>query len=321
MAEQKLLALPGGRTLAYADAGNTSSSTIVVFFHGMFSIGDARRPSPVLMDMGVHFVTPTLPGWGTSSSPLGSMSYATSLASDITALINHLHPDKNGLKLYICGGSYGTVPAQMLYGASYDDFPLGRNIVAVLIIGPFSPFHCDANYTKSMSWASYLSVGPPSRMLPFKIVPRLTQIVMARRVNTPERAASFIGEILFGKMNESERNLFDQWRESKGLAEGQIEREMGQNVAQSVARTWEGFLDVSNVLHSEWGGFIPNGLDEEHARAPIFICWAKDDDLAPPAWAAYLVENYKNVRTMEIEGGHLAALYHLDEIWAQLMKI
>lgn len=111
MNEPKFLALSGGRTMAYANAGDTSSSTAVLFFHGFFSAGDASRPSPVIIEKGVHFVAPTLPGWGQSSPPNNTLTYAASLAADITALLNHLYPRSTDLKLYIGGGSYGTVSA------------------------------------------------------------------------------------------------------------------------------------------------------------------------------------------------------------------
>jgi hypothetical protein len=61
--EEKLLVLPDGRTLAYSDAGNASSSTLVIYLHGMFTVGDAKRPPPVMLEKGAHFVAPTDASW------------------------------------------------------------------------------------------------------------------------------------------------------------------------------------------------------------------------------------------------------------------
>lgn len=114
---QKHLALNGGRSIAYAEAGDLNSNTLVIFFHGVFAIGNASRLSPVLVEKAVHFLAPTLPGWGESSSVPPSSTFASCLTEDMNALITHLHPDTSQLKIYICGGSYGTVAAQILYGA------------------------------------------------------------------------------------------------------------------------------------------------------------------------------------------------------------
>jgi pimeloyl-ACP methyl ester carboxylesterase len=321
MSEEKKLALPGGRTLAYADSGNLSSSSIFLFFHGAFSVGKITRTSPILNDKGIHFVAPTLPGWGNSSAPARDITYATSLATDIHTLINHLHPNGADLKLYIGGGSYGTVAAQILYGASYEVFPPGRNIVGLLLITPFTPFHCNKNYTKYMSWKNYISIGPPAQCLPGKLLPRFGKLFLAAKLGTVEGAEMFIRQTLFDKMEESERNAFARWRDSKGLAEGQLEHEMAQNVVRSVAKGWDGFLDIPNVLHSDWGGFTPAGLDNEHGRRPILVVTSKGDVLAPEAWATYLVNNYKNARMKVIEGGHLAPRFHLDDILEEFIEL
>ena len=321
MSEQKLLDLPGSRKLAYAEAGDAKNSTLVILFHGAFGIGDVRQKSSVLLDKGVHFVAPTLPGWGKSSNPRDSTSYVASLAADITALIDHLHPNTPNLRLYIAGGSYGTVHAQMLYGASFDVFPYGRNLVALLVIGPFSPPHCHKDYAKDMSWSNYISVGPPSRYIPFNLVSRLGKLFISSKVSKPENASAFIRDMLFRKSNESERELFEQWRESRGLNDGQLEAEMGENIAASIAETWDGFMAIGHVIHSGWGGFCPCDLDDEHSQRPVLICWGRDDDMAPPSMAKYLVANYKNAQGMEYGGGHLAPLYHMDEIWEKFLEL
>lgn len=66
--EDKSLALPNGRTLAYADNGNTSSSSVVLFLHGAFSVGDASRLPHVLIEKKCPFCS-SVPALWNSNRP------------------------------------------------------------------------------------------------------------------------------------------------------------------------------------------------------------------------------------------------------------
>jgi pimeloyl-ACP methyl ester carboxylesterase len=319
--EDKRLTLPGGRTLAYADTGNTASSTLVLFFHGAFGIGDASKPSPVLLEKNIHYVAPTLPGWGSSSPIIPATSYASVLAGDITALITHLHPDMHDLKLYIGGGSFGTVPAQILYGAPYDVFPLGRHIAALLLVAPLSPPHCHKNYTRHLSWENYFMIGPPPHFVPFNLIPRLAKYLVQGKIKTAEAAEAFIRTTFFDQMDESELDAFARWRDIHEFEEGQAERWMADGVVRSVAKTWAGFLDIPDILHSGWGGFCPETLDDEHSDPPVLVVTSTRETLAPKPMADWLVASYKNVSMKLIDGGHIASLFHLNEIWKEFLEL
>ena len=62
-APEKFFKLPDGRTLAYAESGNSSSSTLVIYMHGAFTVGRASD-SKTLMEKDVHCISPTLPRMG-----------------------------------------------------------------------------------------------------------------------------------------------------------------------------------------------------------------------------------------------------------------
>lgn len=316
-APEKLLSLSNDRVLAYSECGDLSSKTVIIFFHGMFGIGTAT-PEPVLVKHGVHYVAPTLPGWGNSSSLPPSTPFHLGLAHDISALLQHLHldADDKDVKLYISGGSFGTVPAQMLYGASYDNFPYGRRIAGVMLGAPLSPFRNHKEYSKSMPISTYVLLGM-SPYVPFKLLPRMMKLAMQGKMQKLETTQAFMGETLFNKMDEAELAAFKKWREDTGKAEGEFEKSMAQNAMRSVAKTWDGFLEAPGILHSDWG-FHPATLDEEHAK-PILIVSSQGDDMAPVNIAEWLAANYKNSRLKVVEGGHLAILYHLEEVWEELL--
>ncbi|KAJ7682947.1 hypothetical protein B0H17DRAFT_1074728 [Mycena rosella] len=258
-------------------------------------------------------------GWGFSSPRPSSMGYTQALASDMTELINHLHPNSPDLRIYIAGGSYGSIPAQMLYGAPFDAFPLGRNIVGCLLAAPFSPFKWHGDYTKSMTWSNYVSIGPLARMLPFQPLQRIAVVGLSLKLNTVDKAETFIRQLLFDDASEEERAAFARWRESRGLEEGVFERQMATNMVKSISKSWAGFIEIADVAHSDWG-FRPDRLDDAHTTGrPMIIAASADDDLGPDM-ANWLKANYRNSKLKWVPGKHLSTLYEIDNLWAELLE-
>ncbi|KAL0571796.1 hypothetical protein V5O48_010170 [Marasmius crinis-equi] len=313
---EKLLTLPDGRTLAYDDNGDRSSSTMIVFLHGLFGIGRADRVLEPFRDKGYHIVNPTLPGFGLSSPRDKSVPYAVAFSRAITALVDHLHPNDPNLRIYLAGGSYGTVPAQILYGLPFDVFPYGRNIVGCMLLAPLSPFKYDKEYTKGMIWSNWISVGPPSQIIPFHLIQRLMVMGVGMKVNTVEKAEGLLRKMLFDTATETEKAAFAVWREREGLSEGQWERTMAENMMKSFSTTWDGFMEGADVLHSDWG-FVPNQLDKEHVKRPLMIVASESDPLGPHM-ATWMGENYKNSTLKWLDGGHIAGTYALTDLWREM---
>ncbi|KAG1755835.1 Alpha/Beta hydrolase protein [Suillus lakei] len=315
-----LLPLRDGRTLAYEEAGNLSSKTIVLYLHGFFTFGDASETTPVLFSKNVHFITPTLPGWGSTSPPPPSTPYRDCLTSDMTTLLSHLYPDSNGrdIKLYVAGGSLGTVSAQILYGAPYDKFPFGRCILGVLLLGAITPFRYHKDYAKDMTWTHYILPGPIGHYIPFNLLTHLIKFVLVRKLSTIEGAEASLRETVFDRMDQAEREAFAKWSEERGKVPEDLVRKMAENVLKSTSKSWEGFMLTPPLLHSDWG-FQPDALDEEHSRPRVLITASKDDHMSPVAYAYYLAATYKNARIKHIDGGHMSVSYHMDEVWAEFL--
>ncbi|KAG0705515.1 Alpha/Beta hydrolase protein [Suillus ampliporus] len=316
---ERLIPLRNGRTLAYTEAGNLSSKTVVLHFHGLFTVGDASRTSPAILSKNIHFVMPTLPGWGNTSPPPPSTLYHDCITSDMTALLSHLYPNSNGsgIKLYIGGSSFGTVPAQILYGAPYDKFPFGRCISDVLLCAALSPFRYHKDYTKSMAWPYYVVVGPVSHYIPFNLVTHLVKFMLARQEVTVESAEAGFREH-FNKMDKAEREVFASWCEGRGSGPEDMARYLAEHRVKSTSKSWEGFLLMPPLLHSDWG-FRPDALDEEHSRPRVLLTASKDDNICPMAYAHYLAANYKNARIRNVHGGHLSMVYQMDDVWAEFL--
>lgn len=318
--QDKRLPLPSGRTLAYADNGNTSSSTVLLFLHGAFSVGDASRLSPVHVEKHVHLVTPTLPGWGETSPVPHPSQYAATLISDIQALLAHLHQNDPKLKLYLCGHSIGCIAAQILYGAPYDIFPFGRRIAGLILLAPSTPPHCHKDYAKLVSWSSYFMTGPASQYIPFNLLARLTKCLLTNKLKEEHSAELFVRTAVFNTLTDSESETFARWRDVNGIGEGQLEREWAGNAVRSVAQTWQGFLDMAAVYHSGWGGFCPHTLDEEHSKPPVIIITCTNDATSPKGMAEWMSHNYTHATLKIVEGGLLAAYLTMDQVWRDILQ-
>ncbi|TXT12765.1 uncharacterized protein COLE_03175 [Cutaneotrichosporon oleaginosum] len=313
---EHILALPNGRQLEYADGGDISSGVVFLFFSGLFSVGMVAELPYAVTRLGAHYISPSPTGMGrTSPRPL-STPYHLNLIADIRALLDHTHPE--GIKaLYLGGGSYGTAMAQMLHGAPYDQFPQGRAIKATLLMAGFSPFRYHTDYAQCLSWPNYISVGPPST-LPFRFMQRLFSSVIAPKLRTVEGSRVFLSQTIFDKMNSDERAVMDSWLHTRSKTYHEFITTMAENNVRSVANTWEGFMEVSEVLHSDWG-FDPRTLDDAHAK-PILVVSGAADDMGG-ATNQWITDSYPNAILRTVPGGHIAGLFYMDELWDQLVTL
>ena len=248
--EEHILDLGAGRQLAYAHNGPAASRVVILFFSGLFSVGTAPDVPEPCRDLGAHWISPTLPGMGNSSSRAPGEVYHVALARDMTALLSHLYPTGDFDTLYVAGGSYGTVQAQMLYGAPYDIFPAGRKIAGCVLLAGFSPFKYHKDYAKTLNWQNWVSVGPPSQ-LPFRLLQRLVSIVMASKLKTVDGAKAFLHQMLFSKMDDDERGMLAECLRKRDKTEDGFVEELAHINVRS-CRNWDGFMEVSDVLHSDW---------------------------------------------------------------------
>ena len=90
--EEHILPLPGNRQLAYAHSGPAASRTVVLFFTGLMSVGTAPNVPAPCRELGVHWIAPTLPGMGNTSTRDKKVPCYVSLAQDTAALLSHLYP-------------------------------------------------------------------------------------------------------------------------------------------------------------------------------------------------------------------------------------
>ncbi|KAF9782861.1 hypothetical protein BJ322DRAFT_1073122 [Thelephora terrestris] len=309
-----LLTLDPGRVVAYHQDGDPQSNDVLLFFAGIFSIGSIKHTFPIVKEKGLHHVSFTLPGWGDASPVPPSSTFAETLIGDITALFDHLYTDKSNLKIYVAGGSFGTVPAQVIYGAPFDVFPLGRNVAGLMLLAPFSPFRIHTDYAKSLSWRDWVGVGPLTKYLP---ISSLLSLAMGSKFKSVDSAEQMLRQILFDKMDETEKEKLEAHCQKLGTTPDKFVKTWAEESMKSVENGWEGYKQVAVALHSDWGFTFP--LDDEHARGKVLIKAANNDGLGS-GMAKYLAQNYANAEFVTCEGGHISGIYTLNEDIARLIS-
>lgn len=316
--EQNILKLPDGRQLAYAHNGPADSRTIVIFFSGLFSVGTAYSVPEPCKEINAHWIAPTLAGFGESSSRDTNVPYDVTLARDICALLSHLYPTDAYDAIYVSGGSLGTVQAQMLYGAPYERFLPGRKIVGCVLLSGFSPFKYHKDHSKALNWGNWFSVGPPSQVIPFRLLQRAFKSVIGSKLKTEDGAKEFLRQTIFGIMDDEEQKRFAQWLESKEMTEDEFIGRMARNVVASISN-WDGFMEASDVIHSDWG-FEPARLDNEHASKPMLVV-GSDNDAIGGRTNSWMIANYKSAKSKVVPGGHIASLFFMDDIWREMLNV
>ncbi len=81
---------------------------------------------------------------------------------------------------------------------------------------------------------------------------------------------------------------------------------------------WDGFMKVSDVIHSDWG-FNPKELDDQHSSKPMLVVGSTNDRVGGSA-NNWLVDNYKSARLMLVPGGHISSQYYMDDMWKELIS-
>lgn len=315
--EEHILALPNNRQLAYAHAGPVTSQTVVLFLHGLFSVGSAPIIPVSCQELGVHWIAPTLPGMGKSSTRDMSIPYHVSLAKDMTALLSHLYPTDSLETLYLLGVSYGSVPTQMLYGAPYEFFPPGRKIAASILMAGFSPFKYHTGYAKDLSWQTWFLFGPPSQRLPCHFLQWVFRVVVGSKVKTLVGAKSFLQQSFIARIDDEESSRLSHWLETNKLSQDALVEQMAGGIVRC-CQNWDGFMESSDIIHSDWG-FEPKELDNLHASKPMLVVGSEDDQVGGSS-NDWIVDKYRSARFKLIPGGHNSSLYYIDELWREMIS-
>ncbi|UJR12285.1 hypothetical protein I4U23_016462 [Adineta vaga] len=307
---EKYLTLLDGRQLAYTEQGDTNSNKIMIFFHGVFGVGDSSPDGNPYRQIGYHSISPTLPGWG-NSSPWPEDQPISNYPNDIHQLLLSLkkNDDKN-LSITVGGGSYGAAFAQICFFTSTDIMPEVVNVKSLVLCSGFSPFKYHRTYTTGMSWSNYIAVGGPAIYFPY--IRRLLGSFLQKKARNIDEAKNFLRENIFDQMDDEEKAKLHKWEEERNKSSGWVLETMARNMCISISKSMVGFNTVAQVLHSDWG-YDPTKVPRLPKRK-ILIITTKGDKIAHMEMSTYLAETYPNTELRIIDGGHLASFFEINEI-------
>ncbi|CAF1426117.1 unnamed protein product [Rotaria sordida] len=307
---EKYFSLSDGRQLAYTEQGDIDSNKIIIFFHGAFCVGDCSNENICYKEIGYHFIMPTLPGWGNSSS-WPKNKPISNYPNDIHQLLSSIKKNDNqNLRITVAGGSYGSVFAQICFGTSIDIMPEIINVQSLIILSSFSAFKYHKKYTHGMSWSNYFVIGTPSIYFPF--ISKLVGVYIKKKVRNIEEVKEFVRKKFFDQMSDEEKVNLHKWEEENNKSIEWAIDMMSRNMCLSISKTITGFNDMTHVLHSDWG-FEPNKLPTS-AKRKVLVVATQGDEISHMEISTYLVENYPNAELKIMNGGHLGTFFEFDTI-------
>ncbi|UKZ52960.1 hypothetical protein TrVGV298_006746 [Trichoderma virens] len=117
-------------------------------------------------------------------------------------------------------------------------------------------------------------------------------------------------------MDDEEKQIFQEWLQKNNFTEHTIIEEMARRTVKCCSN-WDGFMEVSDIIHSDWG-FDPRTLDAEHSSKPVLVVGSNKDYIGGGT-NDWLVANYKYAKLKLLPGGHISSLFFMDEVCREMI--
>jgi len=279
------IALPDGRTLAYAEYGDPAGKPLF-FFHGG---NDSRLEAAILHEtaqgMGVRVIAPDRPGYGRSTfQPQRTFLH---WPHDVAYLADALGIGKFAVAGHSGGGPHAAVVA----------YAMPDRLTGVALISSAAP-----------PGSSNKGMHPMFRMVNFfmghsaQLHRRLTQQTADQVRKTPEK---FFAQ--WGMMSKADGRLFQTKPETTALIAAEMEEALHQGI--------DAILQEHPLYKQAWG------FDLNAITLPVHIWHGLADPQAAPAWSAYLAAHIPQAMPHFVpDEGHFSVLAnHQTDILGTVM--
>ncbi len=281
------IALPDGRTLAYAEYGDPRGKP-VFFFHGTPGSRFFRPPDEITSIMGVHLICVDRPGYGLSTFQPGRCML--DWPGDIVHLADSLGLDKFSVAGHSGGGPYTLACA----------FALPERVRAVSVLSGV----CERGapgIEEGMSSTNRIGLRV-GRFIPRPLWQVLVWFIYHRRAADPAT------DLFRGDGHRPSAD--DEQLRSPKVRETCIQSELEAFRSGLRGLAWD-----TRLLTRPWGFHL------EDIRVPVYLWHGSDDDQVTPGMARYMSEIIPGCKTTSCEHeAHLLLFPHWQEILIQLLS-
>lgn len=282
--DDRVMRLPDGRTMGYAEYGDPDGVPVLSFHGGLSSRIDCASAADICSRLGIRLISPDRPGMGRSDFQPGRT--LRDWPQDILDLADHLEIDRFAVMGWSAGGPYAAVcgqaiPARVTAGAllaSAVPFEgigawrgLDRADQILLVLSRWAPWGATLLLLVSVKWM-------PAALLQKEMAKTLApaDIAALKRAGPPEAAIAFAKEALRG----GARGVIQDYR----------------------------------IFGAPWGFRL------EDVRVPMHVWQGTDDSLAPPAYPRLLANRLPGATLTLVPGeGHISLLRnHAEAILGDL---
>lgn len=286
-----ITALPGTDRVIAADLIGSPDAPTIVYLHGTPDSRLARHPDPYATEAaGVRLVAVDRPGFGHSSfDPFGT---PTSLADDLTVLVDRLDIDRFGLLAWSAGAvwSLGTAAA------------LGDRITAVAVVGGLVPVEAyDNPEVRLAAGDARIGMLDTAAELGPTITGELIGPMLVPDPATPEIAREHL------RAGHPATDTADF------AAIAGAEDQMAAAICDSVRH------GTAGVCHDVASQYTPLGFPLAAVTAPVRLVYGMQDSTCPPAFGAWFARHIP-AATLDVlpDAGHAVLLSHWTPILTRL---
>ena len=281
------IALPDGRSLAFAEYGDPRGNP-VFFFHGTPGSRFFRPPDGITSQTGVHLICVDRPGYGLSDFQPGRS--ILDWPGDILQLADSLGLDKFAVAGHSGGGPYALACA----------FALPARVIAASVLcgaGPIDTPGITVGTTATNKFG--LMVG---RFIPWSIWQVLVWFIYHRRAADPAATLA--------RGNGHRPPADDDQLRNPEVRESCIQSELEAFRPGMRGLAWDVHLLT-----------LPWGFRLEDIRVPVYLWFGGEDDLATPGMARHMSEIIPGCKTISLDHeAHLLLFPHWQEILTQLIS-
>ncbi len=281
------ITLPDGRTLAYAEYGDSGGKP-VFFFHGMPGSRFFRPPDQITTKMGVRLITTDRPGYGLSTFQPGRRFL--DWPGDIAQLADQLKLKKFAVMGHSAGGPYVAACA----------YALPERVTSASALSAAGPMN-SPGATRGMAATNKLGLTI-GRFIPWSLWRALVWVFYHRRAQDPATDC---------KRGNGIRPLPDDVQlQNRVVFETCISSELEAFRPGLLGLAWE-----ARLLTRPWE------IPLEGIHVPYYLWHGTEDDQATLAMAQYVASKIPGSKIILCENeAHLLLFPHWEEILQQITR-